>query len=153
MPVFCILWVCDSFWVEWWFWLPCHITNTSWISAILCNVLSSSSLFSAMLVSAPVISNTQSSLANILLWARTHHLASTFSRTASPGGLDCLHPIASRPMEQLVSTPTPCRIIPSMSCAAVALSAYFGCIYSCCCHQSVILGNQNVLSMSMGLEW
>jgi len=50
--VICLFWVCDFFWVPLRVWLPCHISNKLWTLAILCNCLSSASLFSSLWFSA-----------------------------------------------------------------------------------------------------
>lgn len=57
------------------------------------------------------------------------------------------------PKGTLASTPLQCGMIENMLRASFERSAYFECVSSSWGHQLVILGNQNVLLISMGLEW
>ena len=72
-------------------------------------------------------------------------LRTNFSQRVPPVVFDCLQPITSRPREKLDSTPTPCRMLENMSRSTLERSAYFECVSSCCRHQSVMSGIQNVL--------
>ena len=143
----------DSIWVARRFWLPCHISTKLRTLAIRCNFLSSASVFISMSISVLLESNTWSSAASNLLLARADCLTTTFSRRVSPVVSDCLHPITSRPREQLASTPTLWGMIENMSWATLERSVYFDCDSSCYRHQSVISGNQNVLLISIGSDW
>ena len=153
MAVICLFWTCDSLWVAWSYWLPCHISKMSWTLAILCNFLSSATLFGFMLFSASVVSNTGLSPANVLLLARAYCPTMTFSKSISSVVFECLHRITSHPREKLASTSTPCGTKGIMLRATSQRSAYFECVSSCWCHRSVISGNNNVLLISMGSEW
>jgi len=99
--------------------------------AILCNVLSSVSLFISESFSVFIISNAGSSLANIPLFAWRNCLITTFSQRFLPVVFDCLQRITSFPRETLASTPTPCGMIEDMSCATIERSVYCECISSC----------------------
>jgi len=153
MVVICLFWAWDSLCVAQRFWLPCHISKRSWTLAILCNFLSSASLFSSMSFSALVVSNPGSSPADIPVLAPGYCLTTTPGRRVSPAVIDCLYPITSPPGEKLASTPTPCGMRDNMSCATLQRSAYIDHFSSCWCHQSVISGNQHVLLISIGSEW
>ena len=142
-----------SFWVAGRFWLPCHISKKLWTLAILCNFLSSASFFISESSSVFVVSNSGSVPAKIPLLARANCLTRTFSRRVSPVVFDYLQPKTSWPREKLASTPTPCGMIENMSRGTLERSAYSECVTSCCCHQLVMSGNQNVLLISIGSEW
>ena len=86
-------------------------------------------------------------------WLEQTALQRLFSGRVSPVVFDCLQPITSRPREKLASTPTPCGMIENMSHATLERSANFECVSSCCRHQSVMSGIQNVLLISIGSEW
>jgi len=146
MPVICLFWVWVSHCVAHRFWLPCHISKKSWTLPILCNLLSSASVFISELYSVFVVCDTG-------LLARANCLTMTFSQTESPEGFDCFQPITSRPREKLASTPTICDTIENMSHATLERSAYFKCIASCWCYRSVICGIQTVWLISIGSEW
>jgi len=153
MAVICSFWACDSFWVAWRFWLPCHISKRSWTLAILCNFHSTASLSSSVSFSALVGYNTRSLPANIPLLARAYCLTTTFSHRVSPVLFHCLHLIMSRPREKLASTPTQYAMIEYMLHATLVKSAYCERVSPCWCYQSMISGNQNVQLISMGSEW
>jgi len=123
--VICLFWACDSFCVVRRFWLPCHISKKSWTLAILCNFLSSASLFNSKSLLVSDLSNAVSSPANIPLLARAYCLTTTISWRVLPVVFDCLQPIASCPREEQASTPTPCGMIENMSHAWLEWSAYF----------------------------
>jgi len=151
--VICLFWARDYFWVAHMFWLACHISKNSWTLAILCNVLSCTSFFISESFSIFVVFNSGSLSAKILLLARANCLTTSYSRRVWPVVFDCLQPITSRPREKLVSTATPCVMIENMLRATLESSAYFECVSSCWCHQSVMSGIQNVLLISIGSEW
>ena len=153
MVVICMFWTWDSFCVAHMFWLPCHISKMSSALAILCNFLCSATLLISKWLSVLVTSNAGSSPASNPLWARATYLTTTSSRRVSPVVFDYLQPITSRTTEKLASNPTLCCMIENMSRATLEWSAYFECVLSCCCHQSVISGIHNVLLISIGSEW
>ena len=151
--VICSFWPWDSFCVAHRFRLPSHISKMLWTLAIWCNFFCSASLFISTLLSVLVGFNSGSSSASNPLLARVNWLTMTFSRRVSPVVFDYLHPITSRPREQLASTPAPRHMIENISRPTLERSVYFECTSSCFRHQSVISGNQNVLLISIGLEW
>jgi len=97
--VICLFWVRDSFCVVCRFWLPCHISKTSWTLAFLQSVLSSSSLFNSKLLSVSDLSNAGSSPANIRKLTRPYFLATTCSWSVMHVVFDCLQPLTSRQRE------------------------------------------------------
>jgi len=153
MAVISLFWAHDSFCVVRWFWLPCHISKKSWTLAILCDFLSSASLFNSKLLSVSDLCNAGSSPANILRLPRAICLSTSYSRKISPVVFDWLQPITSHPREKLASTPTPCGMIGRISRATLERSACFECVSSCWRHHSVISGDQNVLQISIMSEW
>ena len=153
MAVLCLFRARDSFCVAHSLWLPCHIPHKSWTSAILCNVVCSTSFLISESFSVPVVSNSGSAPAKIPLLGWAHSLSMTCWQRVSPLVFDCLQPITSRPREKLASTWTQCGIIDDMSCITMQRSAYFECLSSCWRHQSVISSNQHVLRISIGSEW
>jgi len=150
--VICMFWVRDSFCVELWFWLPCHISKKLWALAILCNVRSSVYRFISKSFPVFVESNARSSPANIPLFSLANCLTKNSSRWVSQLVFDCLQPMTSRPRDILASTPTPCGMIGNMSRATLERSAYFECVPSCLHQRCGISGIHNVLLMSVGLE-
>jgi len=98
MAVVCLFWTSDSFWVPHRFWLPCHISTKSWTLAILCNVLSSTSLFISESFSVFIVSNSGSAPAQIPLSARANYLTTPFSQTVSAVVFHFVQPITSRTM-------------------------------------------------------
>jgi len=153
MAVICLFWVRDSFWVARSLWLPCHISKKSWTLAILCNFFPSASFFISMSFSVFIVSNNGSAPAKIPVLVRANCLTTTFSRRVSPAVFDCLQRITSRPTEKLTSTPTPFGMIENMLRATLERLMYMECVSSCWRHQLVMSGNQNVLLISIGLEW
>ena len=153
IAVICVFWAWDSVSVARRFWLPCHIVNKLWTLAIRCNFFSSASLFIFMSLSMLLGSNAGSSPASNPLLARANCLTKIFLERVSPVIFDCLHPITSHLSEKLASTAIPCSMIENMSHATLERSGYFECVSSCCRHQLVISGNQNVPLISIGLEW
>jgi len=152
-PVICIFWVWVSICVARRFWLPCDISKMLWTFAIQCNVLGSASLFMSMSFTILVVSNAGSSLASNSIVARANCFTMTSFRGVSPLVFDCLHPITSCPKETLASSVAPWGMIENMSHTTFERSVYFECLSSCWCHQSAISGNQNVLLISIQLEW
>jgi len=151
--VFCLYWARDYSWVARRCWLRCHISEKSWTLVIICNVLSSASYFISESLSVFVVSNSGSLPAKIPLLAREHSLIMTFLRMVSPVVYVCLQPMTCQQWEILASTPTPCGMIANMSRSALEQLASFECVISCWHHQSVMSSNQNVLAISIGLEW
>jgi len=90
MAVPCLCWAWDSSWVARKFWLPCHISKKLWTLAILCNFLSSASVFFSESFSVFVLSNDGSAPAKIPWLAQANFLTTTFSRRVSPVVFDCL---------------------------------------------------------------
>ena len=97
--VICLNWRWHCFWVARWYWMPCHISKSSWTLAIQCNLLSSTSFFISELFSVFVKSNAGSSHAKILWLAWASCLMTTILRRVSPVDFDCLAPIPSRPRD------------------------------------------------------
>ena len=153
IAVICLFRAQDSFWVACRFWLPCHISNKSWALAILCKFLSSASLYISGSGSLIVGSSAESSPPKIPIWARAHCLPITFSQRLLPSLLDCLQSISSCHREQPESAPKPSGMIEDLSPTTLQPSAHFECLSSCCSHQSVISGIENVLLISIGSEW
>jgi len=151
--VISLFWAWHFFWVAGRFRLPCHISRKLWTLAILCNFLSSASVFISELFSVFVVWNSGSVAANIPLLARANCLTTTFLQRVSPVVIGWLQSITSWLREKLVSTPTPCGMIETILRATLKRSAYFVCVSTCWRHQSVTSGNQNVLLISTGLEW
>ena len=131
----------------------CHISNQLWTLAILCKFLSSASFCISESFSVFLDINSGSVPATILILGRATSLTTTFSRRVSPVVFDCLQLLTSCPREQLVSTPTTCGMIEKMSRTQLEKYAYFVCVSSCCRHQSVMSGIQNVLLISIGSKW
>jgi len=152
MAVIWLFWAWDSFWVACRCWLPSHIPNKSWTLAILCNFLSSTSLWISMLFSVSVVSNAGLLPAYIPLLPQANCFNTTFLRRVSHVVFDYLQPIMSCPREKLARALTPSGMIETISHATLERSVYFECISSCWCHQSVISSIQNVLRISMGSE-
>jgi len=148
-----LFWVQDYSCVAHRFCLPCHISRKPWTLAILCNFLSSASLYICKLCSILVVSNAGSLHANIPLLARAICLTPTLSWKLSPVLLDCLSLKRSCQREKPASTLTPPGMIENISCTTLDRLAYFECMSSCPCHQSVISGIQTVLLISMRSEW
>jgi len=67
--------------------------------------------------------------------------------------IDYLKPITSRQREKLVWTTTPCSMLENISRTTLERSMCFESVYSCSRHQSVMSGIQNVLQISIWLEW
>jgi len=151
--VICLIWARDSFWLARMFRLPYHISKKLWTLAILSNFLSSASFFISESFSVFIVSNSGSALANIPVLARANCLKTMFSRRVSPVVFEWLQLITSQPREKLVSTPTPCGMIETMSGATIEPSAYLVCVSSCWCHGVGYARNQNVLLISIGSEW
>jgi hypothetical protein len=151
--VICWFWAQDSFCLAHCVWQPCHISIKSWTLAIQCNFFSSASLFISMSSSVLFGFNTGWFPASYPLLARANCRTTTLSWRVLPVVFDCPHPITSHPMESLATTPKPWGMIENMSHAALERSAYFECVSSCCRHQSVISGNQNVLLISIWSQW
>jgi len=151
--VICLFWFRNCFCVARRFWLPCHISKPSWTLAMQRNFFSATSLFICMSSSVLVVSNTRSSPPSNPLLAWANCLTMTFSWRASHLLFDCVNPITARPRERLASTPTPWGMIENISRATLDRSAFFEGVSSCYRHQSVISGNQNVLSIPIGSEW
>jgi len=135
IALICLCRAWDSFCVAWRFWLSCHTCNKLWTLAILCNFLSSASLFSSISFAASVVCNTESMPANIPLSARAYCLTTTFWQRVSPMGFDCLHPIRTCPREKQASTLTPCGIIENRLRATLDRPAYIEHGSSRWCHQ------------------
>jgi len=151
--VICVFWDQDSFLVSRRFWLPCHISKKLWTLTILCNFRSSTSFFISESFSVFLVSNSRPLTGKIPLLPWANCLTTTFSRRVLPVVFDYLQPITSRPREKLASTPTPWARIENMSRSTLERSGYFKCVSSCCRHQSVISGIQNILLISIGSEW
>jgi len=151
--VICLFWARVSILVVRRFWLHCRIFKKSWTLAILCNFLFTSSILTSKSFSVFIVSNIGSAPAKITWLVRANCLTTAFLQTVSPELFDSLQPITSWPREKLASTPTPCGMIKKMSLATLERSAYFECVSSCWCQQSVMSGDQNVLLISIGLEW
>jgi len=153
MVVMCMLSARASFCVACRFWLPCHISKKLWTLAILCHFICSASRFIFMSLPVFIIANAGSSPANhqVLAWGNCR--TTTFLRCVSPVVLDYLQPIKSRPREKLASTLTPCGMIEIMLHATFGRLVYVECVCSCWCHQSMLCGIQNVLLISIRLEW
>jgi len=129
--VVCVFCVHDSFHVGCRFWLHCHISKKLWTLAILCNFLSSATLFISMLFSVVVISNVGLSPANVLLLCWVNCIPITFSRRFSHVVFNCLWPIRSHPKDKVAPTSTPCVVIENISRATWERSVYFECVSSC----------------------
>jgi len=114
-----------------WCWLPGHISEMWWTLSILCDFVSSASLFNSKLFSVCMVSNAKESPANIPLWALANCFTKPFSGRVSPEVLDCLYRNARRPRENEASTPTPCGIMEIMLHASLETSVYFECVCSC----------------------
>jgi len=97
--VICLFWARDSVWVARRFWLPCHISKTSWTLAILRNFLSSATFFIFESFSVFVVSNDGPMPAKIPLFAPANCLATILSWRVPPVVFDCLQLITSRPRE------------------------------------------------------
>ena len=82
--VICLFEARDFFCVAHRFWLPCHISKKSWTLAILCHFLSSTSFFNSKSFSVSAVSNAAQLSTNILLWAWSNCLTTTFSLSVSP---------------------------------------------------------------------
>jgi len=146
----CMFRAWHSFWVACRFWLPWHISKTSWTLVILCKLLSFASFFISESFAVFGVSNSASAPAKLQLLAGANWVLTTILRTVSPVVFDCLQPITSQPRENLPSTPSPCGMIENISCATLERSAYFECVPSCCPHHSVISGIQNILKIPFG---
>jgi len=151
--VICIFWAWDFFWVAPRFLLPCHIYKTSWTLAIVWNFLSAAFFFISESFSVFYVSKSGWAPTNIPTLIQANCLTTTCLQRVSPGIVDWLQQITSRARETLPSTQTPCGMIGYMSCATFERLADFGCISFCCCHQSVMPGNKEVLLISTGSEW
>jgi len=151
--VICLLWAWDYFCVGPRFWLPCHISKTSWTLAFLGTLLSSASFYISKLFSVFSVSNAASSPGEIALLAKAICHTTTVSRRVYPVVFHCLQPMTARPREKLASALTSGGTIQHMSRAALVSAAYFQCVSFRWRHQSVMSGIQNVLLISIGLEW
>jgi len=100
-----------------------------------------------------VVYDAGSSPANIPCGAWTDCYPIASSHRVSPVDSDFLQPISSHPRDLPASTLTPCGMIEDLLHATLEISAYFVCHLSCCRHQSVISGSQNVVLISIGSEW
>jgi len=143
----------DSLGVVCRFWLPCHISKKSWTLAILCNLLVSASRFNSKSLSVSNLSNLWSSPANIPSLVQAYCLTTTFSWRVSAVVFDCLLPTTSRSREKLPSTPITSGMMDNMSRATFERSAYVARVSECYGNHSSISGIQNVLPISIGLEW
>jgi len=90
MVVICLFWQRNSFWVARSFWLPCHISKTSWTFAILCIVIFSTSFFMSELFSVIVVSNSGSPPTKFWWLGPENCLTTTISWRVWPVVLDCL---------------------------------------------------------------
>jgi len=149
----CLFWARDSFCVAGRLWLICHISKRSCALAIECRCVSSASLSISVSFSVFVVSNAGSSPAKITLLAQAHCHTTTFLWSASPVLFNCLQPITSCTRVKLASTLFPCGMIREMSRATLEWLAYFGWVPSCWRHKLVRSSNQNVLPISIRLEW
>jgi len=127
------------------FWLPCQISNKFWTLAILCNYLSSASLFISKSFSVFIVSNAVSSPTNIpvLIWA--HCLSMSFLWCVWPLVCNCLQPIRSYLRETLAYTLIRCIMIENILHARLERSLHVECVSSCWHHQSGIVGSVSVL--------
>jgi hypothetical protein len=87
----------------------------------------------------------------LLVWANC--LTMTFSWRVMPVVFYWLPPITSGPREKLASTPTPRGVIGNISRATLERLAFFDCVSSWWCHQSVMFRIYNVLLISIGSNW
>jgi len=129
--VISIFWAWHSFFIALRFWLPCHISKSSWILANLCKFLSSADHFISKSFSLYIVSSAWLLAANILLLAWVNCLRTTFSRKVSPAVFDYLQLRKSWPSGKLASTPAPCGLIEYTSYATFEKSAYCECVSSC----------------------
>jgi len=143
--VISVFWARYSFCAARRFWLPSHISKKSWTLAIQCNFFCLASRFISMSFWGLIGSTSGTSPASNLLIARANSLTTTFSRRLLPVVFDSFHLTTSCAREKLASTLTSCGMINNMSRATFERSAYFECISSCCRHQWVMSGNQNLL--------
>jgi len=148
--VICLFWASDFFWGAHRFWLHCHISKKSWTLPILCNLLTSTSLFISESFSVFVVSNSGSVPDQIPLLASANSLTTSVSWRVLPVVFDCLQPITFPQREKVAFTPTLYGMIENMSRATLERSAYFECISTSWCHQSVMSGMQNVLLITIG---
>jgi len=148
----CVFWAQDSWFVARRVWQPCHISKMSWNLAIQCNFFCSAFFFISMSLSVLLGFKTGSLAASNLWLAQANCLTTSFSRRVRPVVFDYLHPITSRPRENLTSTSTLWGMIEIMSRITLEISANFECVSSSFRHQSVISGAHNVLLISIVSE-